>query len=137
MRPGGPSTRGAAGRWLGTDPTGPPHPPQAALIATEIHPGIPVRAVARQARGIIGEEDADLAQRDLPDQCIKALSVQGTRGTLADIGVHDLNGLWGPTQRPGPLGESVLELEAFLVAQGLGGAPDECRAGLCGSDVGV
>ena len=52
----------------------------------------------------------------------------GPRGTLADIGVNDLNGLWGPTQRTGPLGEGVLEPEAFLMAQSLvGGSTAEYR----------
>src|SRR3989442_14322547 len=38
---------------------------------------------------------------------------------VAEIGVDDLNGLWGPAQRLGVLGEGILEPEAFLMAQGL------------------
>jgi hypothetical protein len=39
---------------------------QAALIATEIQQGVPVRAVAREPRDIIRENDPDLASGDLP-----------------------------------------------------------------------
>jgi len=54
--------------------------------------------------------------------------VLGTRRAVAEIGIDDLNGLRGPAQRLGVLGEGVLEPEAFLVAQGLmRGSTGECR----------
>src|SRR2546427_8575998 len=92
---------------------------QAALVAPEIQQWIPVRAVARETRDVIGEDDAHLPERHLTHQRVEALSVLGTRRAVAEIGVDDLNGLWGPAQRLGVLGEGILEPEAFLMAQGL------------------
>ena len=92
---------------------------QAALVAAEVQQGVPIRAVAREPRHIIGQNNADLTEGDLAYQRVEALTVMGTRGALSHIGVHDLNGLWGPAQGLGALSQGILEPEAFLMAQGL------------------
>jgi hypothetical protein len=92
---------------------------QAALIATEVQEWIPVRAVAREPRDIIGQDDADLSERHVAHQHVEALPVLGARRALANIAVDDFNGLRGPAQRLSTLGQGILEPEACLMAQRL------------------
>src|SRR4051794_14921585 len=50
---------------------------QTALVATDVEQRIPIRAIARQAGHFRGENDADLAERNLSDQILEAWAMVG------------------------------------------------------------
>lgn len=109
---------------------------QAVLRATQVSQGGPVRAVPRHTRHIIGEDEPALPSRDLPPSRVEALAVLGPRRAVADIGIHHVHGLCGPSQRACPLGEGVLAPETDGSALG-GASIGAWRGPLGGPDVGA
>src|SRR6266536_4410408 len=82
-------------------------------------PRIPIRAVAREAHHIEGQNDAHLPQRDLGYQFLEPDPMGGTRCRQPEIRIDDLNVLWPPAQLQGALLESVLQTQALLIGEHL------------------
>src|SRR6266436_6667509 len=92
---------------------------ETASVATDIQQGIPIRAVAREAHHIHGQNDAYLPQRDLGHQFLEASTMRGTRGRQTEIRIDDLNVLCSPAQLQGALLQGVLQAQALLIGEHL------------------
>src|SRR3954453_15757840 len=76
---------------------------------------MPITVIARQPRGIQAEHQPGVAQPDLGDQPLKAMSL-GTRcPRLAEILVDDKDALARPAEPDGAVDKMILQLGAFLV----------------------
>src|SRR5262249_18684032 len=89
---------------------------EAVAEAAQVQELIPVRAVACQARGVIREDDADLAQGHTADQFGEADPGPGGPRGLAEVCVDDIDRGLGPAAGEGPLAEVILESETLLMA---------------------
>ena len=101
---------------------------QTAAVAADVEQRIPVRAVAREAGDLDGDDQADLAQGDARDQVLEALPVRRRRGAQAKVGIDHLDIRLTPApaanasrfgEVAGALAQGVLQAQAFLVAQHL------------------
>src|SRR5262249_5986389 len=81
---------------------------------------IPLGVVAGDAAGLVGEDEADLPERDGADQGLQAFPRAVLAG-LAQVVVKDLDPLGGPAQGPGPLDQRVLVLLTGAVLAYLSG----------------
>jgi RNA-directed DNA polymerase len=88
---------------------------QAVAEGAEVKELIPVRAVARQARDAVGEDDANLAECHARDEILEPAPALGRAAGLSQIGVNDLNGLGWPAALGGALSEGVLKAKALLI----------------------
>ena len=76
---------------------------------------MPIAIVARQPRGIEAEHQPGIAQPDLGDQPLEAVSLGARRPRLAEILVDDADALARPAQPDGTVDKTILKLGAFLV----------------------
>ena len=76
---------------------------------------MPIAVVARQPRGIQAENQPGIAQPDLGDQPLEAMSLGTRRPRLAEILVDDADALTRPAEPDGAVDKTILQLGAFLV----------------------
>ena len=75
---------------------------------------MPIAVVARQPRGIKAEHQSGIAQPDLGDQPLKAVSLGARRPRLAEILVDDADVLARPAAPDGAVDMAILQLGAFF-----------------------
>ena len=92
---------------------------QAAGVAAEIEQLVPVGAVAGQTRRFVGEDHANLAQRHLSGELLKAESPGGGRGRATGIVIDDRHVLLVPTQLTSTLLHRILQSLALGVVEHL------------------
>lgn len=95
---------------------------EAVTVTAEIEQLVPLGAVPRQPGDIVGEDDADLAERDPSDELLQPLATHGGAAGLSQIGIDDLDVLGIPAALTGPLPEIVLEPLALEIVEDLVGA---------------
>src|SRR4051812_537858 len=76
---------------------------------------IPVAIVPGQARHLVAEDDAHMAERDFRDQFLKAVPVLTAAGGQAQISIQDTNAVRAPAQLFSSLCELILVGLAFTV----------------------
>jgi hypothetical protein len=89
---------------------------QTFAVAAGVQQRIPVGAVARQPRGVVSEDDADLAQRYVSDQLLKSHASPDAGGAVSQIAVNHAHVLWPPSQLDGALPKGVLQCAALVMA---------------------
>jgi hypothetical protein len=91
---------------------------------------VPVPVVAGQTRSVEAEDEAGLAQPDLGDQSLEALTAVAGGARPSQILVDHQHPISRPAKSDGALGQMILQLGAFLVLAHLTGS------GLADVDVG-
>src|SRR4051794_40658602 len=76
---------------------------------------MPIAVVARQPRGIEAEHQPGIAQPDLGNQPLEAVSLGARRPRLAEILVDDTDALARPAEPDGAVDKTILQRGAFLV----------------------
>src|SRR3954469_23764473 len=76
---------------------------------------MPIAVIARQPGGIQAEHQPGIAQPDLGDQPLEAMSLGTRRPRLAEILVDDKDAIARPAQPDGAVDKAILQLGAFLV----------------------
>src|SRR5215213_389839 len=76
---------------------------------------MPIAIVARQPRGIQAEHQTGIAQPDLGNQPLEAVSLGTRRPRLAEILVDDKDPLARPAEPDSAVDKTILQLGAFLV----------------------
>ena len=88
-------------------------------MAAEVEQLVPVRTVAGQSRGLIGDDHADLPQPDLGGEMLKAEAAGGGRGGAAGIVVDDQHVFLMPAEFAGTPPHGVLQPLALRVREHL------------------
>jgi hypothetical protein len=96
---------------------------------TQFEKLMPIPIVAGQARGVQADHQAGIAQADLGDQLLEALSIGSPGAGFAEILVDDVDPIPGPAQADGSVHQIVLQARAFLMM------PDLVYRGLAHVDV--
>jgi hypothetical protein len=94
---------------------------QTVAVAAGVQQRIPVGTVAGQSRGVVGEDDADLAQRHVRHQLLESHTPVGGAGAAAQIAINHAHVLRPPSQFDGALPQGVLQRAALVVAVDLVG----------------
>src|SRR4051794_884853 len=76
---------------------------------------MPIAVVARQPGGIEAEHQTGIAEPDLGNQPLEAVSLGAGRPRLAEILVDDADALARPAEPDGAVDQAILQLGAFLV----------------------
>src|SRR3954463_5514155 len=76
---------------------------------------MPIAVIARQPRGIQAEHQPGIAEPDLGDQPLEAVSLGTRRPRLAEILVDDKDALARPAEPDGAVDQAILQRGAFLV----------------------
>src|SRR5689334_13511471 len=76
---------------------------------------MPIAIVARQPGGIEAEHQPGIAEPDLSDQPLEAVSLGARRPRLAEILVDDADPLAWPAETDSAINQAILQLGAFLV----------------------
>ena len=85
---------------------------------TGVEQPLPVRRVARQARRVQAEDNAEAARCNFGDHSLEAFATPRRRGTVADIGVDHDDVSRGPTERNGAVAPRVLMLDLISLLSG-------------------
>src|SRR5262249_57717302 len=84
-------------------------------ITAEIEQLVPVGTIARQARDIVGEDDADLPEGDARDQLLKAWTPGRAAAGESQVGIDDRDAPRGPAGLTRTLTQRVLQVQTFSV----------------------
>src|SRR5215475_7588285 len=79
----------------------------------------PIAVVARETTGFQREHQPNAAQTDLRHKLLKARAAISRGAATAQILVDDLNAVFGPTERDGPIDQSILSDSTLGVMQHL------------------
>src|SRR5579885_3686978 len=106
-------------------------PDEATAVTAQIKEVIPIGAVPRPARDVVGEDEADLPEIDACDELPESGATRGAGPGDSQVRIDDLDAGSIPPAAASPRGESILESKTLLMIEHL------WRVGLGGEDDGL
>jgi len=94
---------------------------EATAQPANVQKGIPVGAIARQARHVDRQDEPDLAEADPTDEFLEAARLRGGSGAQAEIAIDNVDIGVMPSELSGALPKRVLQAQALLIADDLVG----------------